>query len=150
MAELCHRYRLKAVIDMGASDGTLAHFCATSKPPIPYLGFTLSDLHTTLLETTMATEGPGIYDPESAKLLGPQMTKDETGKTTNPEAKPPKQESESETPKKQETKTTSGTKGSAKTESASEMLDSFTRNIEEIKKKRARTDQGEEHADSDE
>ena len=44
------------------------------------------------------------------------MTKDETGKTTNPEAKLPKQESESETPKKQETKTTSGTsKGSALT-----------------------------------
>ena len=41
LAELCHRYRLKAVIDMGASDGTFAHFCATSKPPIPYQGFTL-------------------------------------------------------------------------------------------------------------
>ena len=35
-ADMCKRYCLKAVIDMGASDGTFAHFCATSKPPIPY------------------------------------------------------------------------------------------------------------------
>ena len=133
-AEMCKRYCLKAVIDMGASDGSFAHFCATSKPPIPYLGFTLSDKHTELLKahlvnkimTSMTAEGATIYDPEFAKLLGRQPAKpaettkaETTGQATG---EPDSKKAKSET----------------KTESASALLDNFTKKLDEIKKKRER------------
>ena len=148
-AELIHRYCLKGIIDMGASDGTFAHVCATSKPPIPYLGFTLSDKHTELLKTnlvnkimtSMATEGATIYDPEFAKLLGRkacvETVKVETAKATKVLEKGQTGEAADEPDaKKTETK--------AKTESATDMLDNFTKKLEEIKKKRARASDEEE------
>ena len=125
---------------MGASDSNFAHFCATSKPPIPYLGFTLPDKHTELLKThlvnktmtSMTTEGATIYDPEFAKLLGRQpakpaeTTKAETNKATGGPGQA--------TGEPDSKKTTS----EAKTESASELLDNFTKKLDEIKKKRGR------------
>ena len=125
LAEIVHRYKFKAVLDMGPADGTFAHLCATSKPPIPYFGFTLTETHTTLLKnhlvqkimTTMATEGTKIYDPEFAKLFSPEMTPE-------PKKKP-----------KTARETDDGT--SEAPESSSELLDSFKKKIEKIKKKRS-------------
>lgn len=138
-AEMCKRYCLKAVIDMGASDGSFAHFCATSKPPIPYLGFTLSDKHTELLRThlvnkimtSMTTEGATIYNPEFAKLLGRQPAA-----TTNLKAETTK--ATGETGQATGEPDSKKAKPEPKTESASALLDTFTKKLDEIKKKRER------------
>jgi hypothetical protein len=68
-------YKLSAVVDLSAGDGTLMVHC--SKQRIPYCGICLSDAHRTALEQrgvkmileSMFVEGEKLYQPQLAQLL---------------------------------------------------------------------------------
>ena len=76
--EVIHRFKPKAIIDCGMSDGILALEC--TKMRIPYIGFGLTEIHVELLKAHMVqelmksfhTEGEKEYDPELALLFKPE------------------------------------------------------------------------------
>lgn len=135
MLSFCVPWRLKSIIDLGASDGNLAIHCA--KHRIPYLGFTLTEGHTAALQErclkellqSMLHEGDPLYNPDLALLL----KKEDKGATNLKKEKGQGGTKASKAEKDQKGKTATGSGGSA---GGPEVLDRFKQQLDAIKAQR--------------
>jgi hypothetical protein len=143
--ELIHSYQLKAIVDLSPGDGTLAVLCC--KLRVPYLGFTLTDVHTELVKhyclqqliVAACTEGDKLYEPDLALMF-----KTPAGGISQqgPMAKRHR-------PTELITAGASNSSGTTSGANTSNILETFKKKVEELKKKKLEEDGGAGDKDPD-